>query len=425
MTTAEAGSSVAARVCVGVVFVRIPLKLLPAIGLVCASCAGDLGLTSGTGDEEGIVYHLPRTILEITVREYRHVADDRVWYSLGGPKSSDNPGNIADTNSSAADVPTINRIRSETVPDLHHRYVIKYHPSHMSDDRLCISRKPNGLLQDVQFAADDRTPQIVFNIAQFVGGLGGSKVYFNQNPADTNAVTMRSFTAKVDPFDPEEKDVNAFNNSLKRIFKVNLKLNFKKLVEEVRSVANLPPGCSQANGCPTASWGVPCDHDHICYRTKLKLPVGLDLDNKPIDAKYAEVINPWDIGSISVTRAFLVKKVTKLRFEEGALLAAIIRKPSEVEEASLMPLNVMNAILTVPSGLWQSAFSDPKTMNAAINSLEEQNSAVANYAKIKHESLLLEGTKATAVENYDLNCSVAGTKGKPLNWLQAGNEQAQ
>ncbi|MDX2288449.1 MAG: hypothetical protein NW217_06470, partial [Hyphomicrobiaceae bacterium] len=144
--------------------------LLPILGLACASCAGDFGLTSGIGDTEGVVYHLPKTILEITVREYRSIADDRVWYSIGGPSA------LADGNSKQAEVPGSNRIRDQIVPDLRHRYVVKYHPSKLSDDRLCISRKPNGLLHDVQFVADDRTPQVVFNIAQFVGGFGGSKV---------------------------------------------------------------------------------------------------------------------------------------------------------------------------------------------------------------------------------------------------------
>ena len=380
---------------------------------------GCVALHSLEGDHDGVIYHLPKTLLTVTVRQYHDPDASRIWYTLGGP------GGGASKGADGKDLPPreIREIFSETIADPEHRYVINYRPSKLSDDRLCISRAPNGLLHDVQFAADDRTPEIIFNLARFIAGFIGqpSAAAYSQTELKSGAtIEVREYTSKIDPFDPD--DIEVFRTALRRIFRANLKVDFTRMHKMVEaSAATWPTGCSIKDRCPPVLWTKRCGPDHICYRTKLSLPVELTLDGRPVDVKYADIINTWDIGAISVTRAALVQKITKLRFEDGALAAAIIRKPSEVEEATLIPLNVMNAVLSVPSGLWQSAFNDQKHKETVIAEMTK-NSQQIEALNARQKNLFLQGEAAIGPgdkERYQLNCSVtARTAGVALGNFQ-------
>ena len=397
---------------------RMRGAIIASIASVLAGCAGSAALMSIDGEADGVVYHLPRTVLEITVRQYQDDGSGRTWYTIGGPSTE------ADTKPFTSDLPGANEIKDHDVPDPAQRYVIRYDPSRLSDDRLCISRAPNGLLHDVQFAADDRTPQIVFNVARFVGGFVGSPAAFHAGPAtDPTTHKMRSYTGRVDPYN--DADIRAFNNALAHTFgaAAGLKLDFKKLREiSTRTANSKPEPCTAEGGCPPLQWPKRCDAEHICYRSKLKMPVGLNAHGQRVDVKYASVVSPWDVGAISVSRAFLVQKITKLRFEKGSLVSAMIRKPSEVEEVTLMPLNVMNAILSVPTGLWAGAFADNQFKNTTIETLTTHNQKLAELEKIDESKLLLHGgdpvTGAVAADNtpYTLNCA-SGGRSNMINWF--------
>jgi hypothetical protein len=400
-------------------------------GLSAAACAGCVGLTSESGGE-GLVYHLPKSILTITVREYHDIEAGRKWYQIAGEAK------VATSKDNPALIESNKEIRDETIPDPDHRYVMHYRPSPLSDDRLCLARKPNGLLNDVVFAADDRTSEIVFNVARFVAGAvspGEKKTGFTQTEADTTTtLKVRSYTTKIDPFN--DQDIAIFNAALQRTFKVHLKISFKRMKELIENSASTwPQGCSLKDGgyddgkaahCPRKVWEARCGRDTICYRTKLKLPVDLKLDGNTVDINYASIINAWDIGSISVTRAFLVHKITKLRFEDGALLAAVIRKPSEVEQASLLPLHVMNAALSVPSGMWAKAFNSNANEKAelltATNSLSSKVADLEASQKRLYESLQ-SGTPGVQVSTeaagttYSPDCRDPATGGGGLNWI--------
>ncbi len=151
-----------------------------------------------------------------------------------------------------------------------------------------------------------------------------------------------------------------------------------------------------------------------------ELPIDLELDGVPIDVKYADVVNARDIGSISVQRAFLVQKITKLRFDDGALLAAIIRKPSEVEEVTLLPLNVVNAVLSTPSGLWQAAFTDQQFKQATLKQLAQQQADITQLQQ-SNRALMMQGASPIddfSKEKYDLNCRDPVSTTGLINLLQ-------
>lgn len=372
--------------------------------LLCAGCAA---LTSEV-DDEGLVYHLPRSRLTIAVWEHREEATGRVWYLLGGIGTKD-----GDSTNVATD-----EIVETPFPDRKHRYVIKYHANKFSDDRLCMSRATNGLLHDVHFAADDRTPQIVFNISRFLSGAFGPQqaFYTEAKPDEGATIRSRAFSAHVDPF--EDSDVEAFNEALRNVLGASLRLDVSRL-REIASISKQawPESCDRRTGCDPRAWRAVCAPENICYRTKLKLPIDLYRGQQMLDRKYTDVINAWDIGAISIERTFMVQKITKLRFQDGALVSAIVRKPSEVEEVSLLPIHILNAALITPSGLLVAALT-PNTAassSATLAAMEKLTEKVADLNK--SATSLAPAPTVISNESYKLSCQAGKRGGTTINLL--------
>jgi len=317
-----------------------------ALAIMAVAVGSCVGLQSAQFDE-GVVYHLPRSLLTITVTQYNDKAAGRTWYQIGGytpPTGDRTPG-------------TLNaEIKDESIPDPGHRYVAKYRPNPLSDDRLCVTRSQTGLLRDVQFAADDRTSEVVFNIARVISAaFGGERKTGLTTSSSTEKPVIRSYTGKLDPLN--EDDVVVFNRAMTNVFGERVEIDFHRMKDIFKeNTAQLPPNCWFGRFCEPEVWSERCGRDNICYRTKIDVPIDLKHNGRRVDVSYAKVINPWDIGAISVTRAFLVHKVSKFKFEKGVLVSAVIRKPSEIEELSLLPMQVIYGALAVPSGALSTAF---------------------------------------------------------------------
>ena len=360
-----------------------------------------VGCTALTSEIEdgGVVYFLPKSILNISVTEFAH-KNGQVWYQLGSFHEKYEKNKL--------DAKRISRIESELVPDTQHRYVLTYQPSRLSDDRLCISRDANGLLRDVEFAADDRTPQIAFNVARLLKGSLTEQKTSGFKPESSPPLQLRTYSSRIDPF--SWQDIEAFNGQLSRIFGRNLRLDFSGMQEQLKKrMAYIPQGCSFKDGnCSPDVWRPKCSPENICYRTKVNVPIYLSENGKTVDVDYAEVVNLVDMGAINVKRAFLVHTITKLRFDQGTLLGATIRKPSEVEEATLLPLHVLNAALITPSGLWANAFTGTNNENEklleAINNTSQKIAALNKSAQDLQGSLLIDTSPVQQAETFEPNC---------------------
>jgi hypothetical protein len=285
---------------------------------------------------------------------------------------------------------------------------------------------------DVHFAADDRTPQVAFNITRFLAGaISPEKQAGYSQKKEVTGVVLRQFVGKVDPF--EDGDDEIFNRALSKFFGAPIKISFKRMRDMIgASTQTWPKDCDPTKkSCPQHAWGKQCPPGHICYRTKLTLPVHLLACNKSnnrkanphkpghdddaacdpgtwdvVDMSYTDIVNAWDIGAISVDRAFLVQKITKFRFDRGALVAAIMRKPSEVEELSLLPINIINAALATPSGLWVAAFngsnSFKETTIKELATLTQQVNTI--NANVQNLQIGVTGATVADTTSYVLNC---------------------
>ena len=380
--------------------------LLATFGAV-AGCTGIRSLTF----DEGVVYFLPRTVLTITVTQYNDKVAGRTWYQIGGYKPGSDP---------AKDAPTLAEIVSDTIPDIDHRYVAKYRPSPMHDDRLCISRTKTGLLQDVHFASDDRTSEVVFNIARFIAGsIGGERktgvTVFDPNNTDNKPI-IRAYTGRLDPLNT--RDIAVFNEAMRQVFGEKIEIDFSRMTHLFREhTAALPKNCLFGFRCNSDSFTDRCGPDNICYRTQLEVPIDLKRNGQRVDVTYASVINPWDIGAISATRALLVQKVSKFKFEKGVLIGMTVRKPSEIEELSLLPLHVLYAALHTPSAALATAFSsnDANKIKVAEQLATLTEKVNNNTSKVKELQTGLNPTTIQSSETYDLNCAAPGPSGTLIN----------
>jgi hypothetical protein len=374
--------------------------------------------------DEGVVYHLPRTLLTISVTQYNDRAAGRTWYQIRGsyrPPTDKVEAGFDDT------------IRSASIPDPGHRYVAKYRPDAMSDDRLCIARSQTGLLREINFASDDRTPEVVFNIARFIAGsIGGEKrtgLTTFEDPSDKPII--RTYTGKLDPLIPA--DVRTFNRAMQEVFGAGVEIDVSRMMHIFRNhTAPLPEGCTFGDHCRPEVWTGRCSSDRICYRTQLEVPIDLKHNGVRVDVNYAKVINPWDIGAISVTRAFMVHKISKFRFDNGVLIGAVIRKPSEIEEISLLPLHVVYAALHTPSAAVATAFGgDQANKEAVARQLGELTAKIeANDSRIKALTSSLSGASfgiatesgAGTSEVYEMACKAPDSGGGLINLVSGKGE---
>jgi hypothetical protein len=322
-------------------FMRCALLCLVCLGL--SGCA--IGLTSeSTADAEGTVYYLPKSLVEITV------------VKAGKPESY-----------------TISA-QGKSVPDLDHRYVLSYQPNVLYDDRFCIGRDADGLLTTVQFAAEDKTQQIVYNISRLLAGAGQPR--FTVDPPVPPQVPPITFKMTIDPTD--WRDVTAFEASMNDTFgKPADGRAADKLMLDM-------PGFTHRQQKRIA-----CPPDEICFRTMKTVPVGIRLGPSPRAVTYVDVVNPDDMGRVSVKRALLVERVTKLWFDRGALRGIVMRKPSEALGLSMLPLNVVKAVLSTPSDLIAGAFGDTKYKKDVI---QEISQIKTELDKIKDEGAVIPGS---------------------------------
>ena len=163
--------------------------VMSIVVLVLAGCAV---LHSSTDPADGgIPYYLPKTVLTLTIKStaeegsVQYFIDDAVLDGSGATQRR--------------------KTRAETVPDLRTRYTLTYDRNALYSDRLCIATSRYGLLNSIEYATEDATPQIVLALAELgqkTIGLGGARGReYRRRALLPKAAEV---TVTFDPFDKEE-----------------------------------------------------------------------------------------------------------------------------------------------------------------------------------------------------------------------------
>ena len=111
----------------------------------------------------------------------------------------------------------------------------------------------------------------------------------------------------------------------------------------------------------------------LCFRTKIKTPLRMwdGMARAYTASVLVEVVNPAYVGHFDLDRAFMVEKVVRLGFDDGALNQVIMRKPSEVLQTVKLPIAVVDAILSVPANFMANAGGTTQEINTKLKQQRE------------------------------------------------------
>ncbi|MDB5577144.1 MAG: hypothetical protein JWR80_2320 [Bradyrhizobium sp.] len=395
------------------------LSLGAAATLLLASCVSAVLDSRGDPRESGLKYYLPKTLVSIEIVPVGYppaakivelgesernaaieVGNVRVQARIAGRRYTvlvDKDGGLAEPLITGLQLQLAAGKPERNVPDTRAGMVLQYQPSVTSSDRVCMGVDADNLLKFVEAKVKDETGNILVSIAKVVGRLAGPGAFSTTAPAQQLLNNM-IVPLQIDPLDQWDRQsvVDAIN------------ANFPSLRGQYGFTADdaayfLPRHVkAESEVCP---------ENHICYRTRG--PMRLSLSNQTTGGKsiaYAQVVNRSVTHKIDVTRAFLIEKVTLLRFEGGILEDVKIRKPSEALEAAKLPLTLYDAIVTsllAAPGRAISGVTNPPSMEQALT--DYKNSVMKVDAIRRDLNAIRDGDLTQATEDdpktFELKCT--------------------
>ena len=336
-------------------------------GCVAVESIPRLNINGELTRSDGIIYYLPKTLLDLTVTPF---ADDAglAYYQL--------------------------EATSQHVPDLDDRLTLHYTANAFFDDRICAATE-DGLLKSVHVATDDRTPEILISIARLAGRLLSNPFASGQPAAQARSkrIAELPFKMTIDPYD--RQDWELFASAAGRHFG---RSKFRLTIPDIATLSE--------------DGGDTCGGDEICYRAAVKVPIELDTPRGRALA-YTTIISKRDLGRVSAQRAFLVEKISLFEFDKGVLKGMAIKKPSEALAAAGLPLTLIDAVLTsvlsAPANALGRAFGgltepERKLLLAEI----KDSAAAAKTAQSDLDAFRNVGIETLQDESIKFTCSIAG-----------------
>jgi|RhiMethySRZTD1v2_1073278.scaffolds.fasta_scaffold288953_2 hypothetical protein len=306
----------------------------------------------------GITYHLPRSVI---------VAKVDLWRI---PRQPNVEGSV-DKYVVAIDAESA-KTRGETIPDLKERFTLTYNNNPFFYDRYCVLTSENGLLRSVEYATEDKTPNVVLALSE-LGRKVGAAGFASSRPVDADTQDpVTSAAVTFNPFDPEDRDAAAqvVNNTFgthvvdgRRVNKVNVRFDFPELRHHFSRH-------QESNKCRSDKG--------LCFRTKIKTPLRMwdGMARAYTASVLVEVVNPAYVGHFDLDRAFMVEKVVRLGFDDGALNQVIMRKPSEMLQTVKLPLAVVDALLAVPANFISTAAGNTQMVNDRLQAQRDEIDAL-------------------------------------------------
>ncbi len=352
----------------------MPTKLMGVLGILLLGAACSPITSTYIDDQdvvlEGVPYHLPRGRIKVELRAGLDSRNVPIMYE-------------------------IQLLGTEYDPDPKATFVLNYHPSLLSDDDLCVTRKSNGLLTSVQFAAADRTDDIALRIAETVVAfplLGGAAIAPSGktilSPTQRKIAKFETvYTATFDPLDEDERQSveSALSQFTASHYEAILDSNAKRsggvasVLDQFGDINKLNTNLAKGK---VIEFRIPSDFsdgeyplddqnfsdertDGIYFTTSVSVPLDIYENGKVSRRVIIEIPNYRYVGKIDISRALAVKKVTKIGLEDGLLTSISINKPSEGLEIASLPLEIMGAIVEVPARFFTAIAKATQSQAAA------------------------------------------------------------
>ncbi|MCV0428255.1 MAG: hypothetical protein K5905_22595 [Roseibium sp.] len=233
------------------------------------------------------------------------------------------------------------------VPDLSYTYSLNHIKNILFEDRVVVETE-KGLLKSVSVTTKDKTRDFVgkvLDLVQSVAKLSAvSFVIDETTPKPKSGDPLYKFKSVVDITD--QSDINSFNSELR-------KLGETKLFIDAKALGKLRPQSQEHLSKKTPSQN--CEKE-LCYR--IAAPYILELKKRhsksgigAIASQLVIVPDPHLTASIRIRRGMFVDKASEFAFSNGILVKSDVNSPSEALGFINIPLDVLRAIIALPSAI--------------------------------------------------------------------------
>jgi hypothetical protein len=215
-------------------------------------------------------------------------------------------------------------------PDPQHQYFFKYQPSAFTDDDITLEFSSEGYLKKICTIIDDQTDEFInkvadlgTNLAETLAGVG------------TRSLAERVIAeVEVDPFD--EKAMGQLNAYLKQTDQ-SMELTARMLGQAASGGEEITQ---------RAQSGVYFKPHGTCELT-------LSSQAGEFSAQ-ARIPHPHQLGFVAIPQAAWVKTTFTMTFDEAGVPNKIeVKKPSSAMALIELPINILKAIVSIPSQLIQ------------------------------------------------------------------------
>lgn len=389
------------------------LTVVMVIATGCASTAVRSTLNGESGTAGGVHYQLPLGRVKVAMRLGYAVAGDTLHF--GGLDAAFREPVVA--------------------PDPSANYFLQYLPSAFSDDQLCLAIGDNGMLSSVQFAAADRSADIIQRVAESAALLAGGPagrgpaieykaigkpeivfeiepfVELTFDPASSSEIDRVQATLKDalrDRLDRVSRDSGIAKSALPKDFSAGIKKVAFTDVER-RQIADSPGLFTFSitdSGARTSR--APASAPGVFFRTSTARTVKI----KPIRGEEREQVvllpDPSSTSWLPINRARFVKKTSALTLKDGALVVYEVNKPSEGFAVASLPLNIAGAVIETPARFFTVIGNSFRSETAMIKARAELVKAEAELEKVK------QGQTASSPDGKDASATSIALGG-PLN----------
>jgi hypothetical protein len=313
-------------------------------------------------ETSGVVYYLPRSLAKITTE----IKDRKLTFAFA----------------------------EEPIADLSQRYVLNYQGNPLFKDRLCVLVS-NGYLQSIEYASEDATPRIAVALAELAAKT-------RPGPAEGAGVDSEGedvkFSLTFDPLDDRDRA------------RVGWAIAQGLGEKPARYSIDLPDAA--ALRLAKRARRNTCDGKGVCFRTKIKTMVRVLKNDQSIHVGTLDMVGPL-VGNIDLDRVFLVEKVARLKFNNGALTGFTMKRPSQALQAAKLPLDILDVLLAVPTNFVGNLTGDKTAQDAYVASLQNRTAKLAEITaslnEIGQRTTVQEGDKAEAEDSTIFKLSCNGT----------------
>lgn len=286
------------------------------------------------------------------------------------------------------------------------RFDVNYAPSRFSRDQVTFTMA-DQMLSTVSVSTKDETDDVLVNFAQAAAQIGRLSSGLTTKPrggftfdapgAGSAGDAINKVVAHLS-FDPT--DVASVNRAKKRLgHYMNLRIE------------PAPRPITHVRGC----------NHSVCYRPLTTVLISFEEPHSGNSTDFVvQVPDPHQIAGIDLERSAFVDRQTTLTFSSGTLQKIDMTKPSELAQAALLPVRIIDAIFTGTGNAISGLLG--LRQNETQGSIELLNAQAAYLNALVSYRTKLENAQNAGVDTARLNGTATASQSGPGSFATPGGQ---